>query len=64
MKISPTKLQLAMARKCLSAKELSELIGCSTRLIHMVLRSERDVTTKKLGKIAKALDVDPADLVE
>lgn len=64
MKISSREMELAMARSCLSTKELAQKAGCSTRLIHLMLKGERNTTTKKLGEIAKALDVDPADLVE
>nr|DAN02275.1 MAG TPA: helix-turn-helix domain protein [Caudoviricetes sp.] len=63
MEIDAKKLQLAMARKCMGTKELAASTGCTTRSIQQIVSGNRGVPIKKLGKIAKALEVDPETLL-
>lgn len=63
MKINAEKLRIAMARKCMNAKDLATSVECSTESIHQIMSGRRNVTTKKLGLIAKALEIDPAELI-
>lgn len=63
MKVDANKMRLAMARKCMDAKDLAVSVECSVESIHQILGGRRNVTTKKLGKIAKALEVDPEMLL-
>lgn len=64
MKISTKKLQIAMARKCMDAIELAGAVGCSKESIQQIVSGRRNAPIKKLGKIAKALEVDPAELID
>ena len=64
MKINTQKLKLAMARKFMDAKDLAAAIECSTESIQQILSGRRSAPLKKLGKIAKALEVDPAELID
>lgn len=63
MKINSTKLKCAMARKCMSARDLAENANVSYDSIVSYLAMRRDITPKTLGKIAKALEVDPEMLL-
>ena len=60
MKINEKKMRLAMAR---NSKDLAEKVGCTVRSIQQTLAG-KSIPTKKLGQIAKALEVDPAELIE
>ena len=50
-----------MARKCMNAIELAGAIGCSKESIQQIISGRRNAPIKKLGQIAKALEVDPAE---
>ena len=63
MKIDEKKMRLAMARKLMDSKDLAEKVGCTVRSIQQALAG-RSIPAKKLGQIAKALDVDPAELID
>lgn len=64
MEINTKKLQIAMARKCMNSSDLAVAIGCTTASIQQILRGARGVQMKKLGLISKALEVDPAELID
>lgn len=64
LQIDRKKLELAMASKCLNFKELKELANISNSTITKVLENKMPLTPKTLGKIAKALSVDPAELIK
>lgn len=64
MKINTKKLQIAMARKCMNSSDLAVAIECTTASIQQILRGARGVQMKKLGLISKALEVDPAELID
>lgn len=64
MKLDPIKLKLAMARKEYNAVELAKITDLSRNTITGYMNGSRMPRIELLGKIAKALDVDPADLVE
>ena len=64
MRISKSKLALAMLNAgIISIKELAKVSGVS---INTISRSNNGGTVKlsTLGRIAKALNVDPAELLE
>ena len=65
MKIDIEKLNIAQANKCLTNKELCESaeIGMLT-LLGIKNGSRKSPNLKTIGKIAKALNVDVADLLE
>lgn len=57
------KVNLAMARKCLSKSELHEAAGLPVSTIHNAL-AERGTTTKTAGLIARALGVDVTEIIK
>lgn len=63
MRVDTKKVRIAMARRCMDAKELATAVGCSVESIHQIFAGHRNVPVKKLGKIAKALEVDPEELL-
>lgn len=56
-------LQVAMARKCLTLKTLSDTAQMPESTVKNVLYG-RNVNTDTLGRVCKALDIDPADVIE
>lgn len=60
MKISEKKLDIALAKKCMSLTDLrSDISSCT---LYRVKNGE--VTTKTAGRLAKILGVDITDLIE
>ncbi|RHA88306.1 XRE family transcriptional regulator [Roseburia inulinivorans] len=53
-----------MACKCLSSKGLAEKAGINYVTLIPYLNGKREPGTEALGKIAKALDVDPETLID
>lgn len=64
LKINTKKLRIAMAKRCMSTKELAEVVECSYESITQILAGRRNVPTKKLGIICKALGVNPEELID
>jgi len=64
MKLNLKKVKLAMAGKCLSARGLSQKSGINYVTLIPYLNGNREPKTEALGKIAKALEVDPAELID
>lgn len=64
MEINAKKLKIAMARKCMSSTDLAKAVGCSKESINQIISGKRGVPTKKLGEIAKALEVDVTEILE
>lgn len=63
MKVNGVKLRLAMARKCMNTADLSEKAEMPIQTINGVLRG-RSIRPATLGRIAKALSVDPGELLK
>lgn len=63
MKLSKTKIELAMARKALTVKNLSKRYGVSRARMHVILNS-REVTAMCAGRMANALEVDVKEIIE
>mgnify|MGYP005886107461 FL=1 len=63
MKISVQKLSVETARKCWDSKVLREKAEISTQTIQNIKRG-KEVLPITAGKIARALGVDVADLLE
>ena len=61
MKIDNKKLELLLARECKSLSDLRD--GTSPQTLIRIRRGE-DVKPKTAGRIAKALGVDVADILE
>lgn len=63
MKAEKAKLSLAMARACMNTQDLAKAAEMPPQTVNGVIRG-RSVRPATLGRIAKALNVDPAELLE
>lgn len=63
MKANRKKLELTLARVCMSREDLRQASGLPRSTINNVFM-ERETQPITLGKIARALNCDPADLIE
>lgn len=63
MEINTKKLKIAMARKCMSSTDLAKAVGCSKESINQIISGKRGAPIKKLGEIAKALEVDVTEII-
>lgn len=61
MKIDNRKLDLVLARQC---KVISDLRCVTSQQTLTRIRRSEDIKPSTLGNIAKALGVDPADILE
>lgn len=64
MKLDNTKLSIALARKQLTSKKLSELSGVAESLLTKIKSGKQIPRPITIGKIAKALEVDVTELIE
>lgn len=64
MKIDKMKLDLAMASKTYSVKELSQKCGVSQVTITRITKGVQKARPETVGKIAKALEVPVTDIIE
>ena len=63
MKANKKALLLAMARACVGRKEISEKAGMPEMTVKNVLDGS-SVKPATLGKVARALGVDPLEIME
>lgn len=63
-KLDKFKFDLARARKCYNKKQVAEEANISYDNLMKILSGKIKLTAKMLGKISKALDVEPQDLIE
>lgn len=63
MKINRKKLKLAMARSCMNSSDLPIASGLPYATIKNAIVG-KSIRPGTLGKIAKALNVDPAEIIE
>lgn len=64
MKINTKKLKIAMARKEYSSKKLAEVTELSHSTIVNYMNGSRTPRIELLGRIARALGVDPETLID
>jgi transcriptional regulator with XRE-family HTH domain len=64
MKVDCIKLNLALAKSCLSMTELSKLSGINKVTLTRIRKERQEPKPKTVGKIAKALNVDVTELIE
>lgn len=64
MKIDKEKLQLAMANKCLSTKDLATEAGIAEQNISAYMSGRKNPKPMTVGKIAKVLEVKVEDIVK
>lgn len=63
MKADKKKVDLAMARACVDVRGVSELANMPPNTIQRMLRGN-SVRPATIGKVARALGVDPAEIVK
>lgn len=63
MKVDRQKLELAMARACMNSADLPTAAGLPRPTVQNAIVG-KGVRPATLGKIARALGVDPAELIE
>lgn len=63
MKVNRYKLELAMARACMNSADLPEAAGLPRATVQNAVVG-KGVRPSTLGKIAKALGVDPEDIID
>lgn len=63
MKVNRKKLQIAMARACMNSADLPAAAGLPRPTVHNAIVG-KGVRPGTLGRIAKALNVDPAEILE
>ena len=63
-KLDLFKFDLARAKKCYNKKQLSQKAGLSYDYLMKILSGKINLTATSLGKIAKALDVEPIELIQ
>lgn len=63
MKVNRQKLELAMARACMSTEDLTKAADLPRPTVNNAIVG-KGIRPATLGKIARALDVDPADILE
>ena len=64
LELDRKKLDIVLARQCLNVTELVKLSGVSSSLLTKLFSNKCTLTTKTLGKISKALKVDPTELIK
>ena len=63
MRLDRKKVMLQMAKLCINQQKLADRAECSRQTISTVLNG-RNCHPELLGRIAKALEVEPAEIVE
>lgn len=63
MKVNRQKLELAMARACMNSADLPAVAGLPRPTVQNAIVG-KGVRPGTLGRIARALGVDPADIIE
>lgn len=64
LKLDLFKFDLARAKKCYNKKQVSKKAGLSYDNLMKILSGRISLTATSLGKIAKALDVEPIELIQ
>lgn len=62
--IDRKKLDIAMAGKCYTKTRLAANAGICYSSLIKILNGKMSLTPRTLGKMAKALDVKPVDLIK
>ena len=62
MKISREKINICLARQCMSVSALAKKYGVTRSSMSTIL-NKKDINTVCLGKLAKALNVDVTEIM-
>ena len=63
MRVNKINLDLAMLRACMDPKEISQKAGISYPAF-VRARNQENVKASTIGRIARALNIDPAEIIE
>ena len=63
MRANRKMMELAIARACMNTKDIAKESGMPEQTVKNVLYG-RNVKPRTLGKFAKAIGVDPAEIIE
>ena len=63
-KLNKNNFNNAMAKKLYNPRDLAKEAGLSDTTISKIIKDSAFSSYKSLGKIAKALDVEPKDLIQ
>lgn len=63
MSLDLIKIKIAMAKKCLSVNELADNSGLGRSTVSKLINGKAEPTTKSLGLLAKALNVDVTEII-
>ena len=63
MKIGREKINIQMARKKMTVKQLAEAYGVSRARIHVIL-NQREISVIAAGRLSDALGVDVTEIIE
>jgi len=64
MNVDKKAILLAMAKAIMSKKQLAKKSGVSRFTLNQILNHEQKPNTETIGKLAAALEVSPADIIE
>ena len=64
MLLDKVKVELAMARKGLNRAELAKTLDVADLTVSKYFRQGRVLNPKTVGKLAKALEVDPSEIIK
>ena len=64
MRIDAKKLKLLMMENCMTTEALAKAAGIGTATVNVLLHHERRANPATIGKLAKALNVNPVRLLK
>lgn len=63
MKIDKNKLDIAMARKCISMSEVADNAGIARSTVSAMRNGKVQIQPANIGKIARILEIDVTELL-
>lgn len=64
MNLDIRKTQLLMLDRCWSMADLTRAAGLANTTLYKIIHGENNASTRTIGKIAKALDVKPSQIIK
>lgn len=64
MKIDIKKFELLLAKNCIETRQLSKITGLAETTITRIKKGQQNAKPVTIGKLAKGLNVDIAELLE
>ena len=64
LQLDRRKLDLILAKRCMNLSDVTKKAGLSSALVTKVVSGRYTLTTKTLGKMAIALEVEPKELIK